>query len=41
MCRSLPAGLPISASLIGASVAPKSTVFSVICLMPPPEPMDW
>jgi hypothetical protein len=24
-----------------ASEAPKSTVFSVICLMPPPEPIDW
>ena len=25
----------------GASVAPKVTVFASICLMPPPEPMDW
>jgi hypothetical protein len=25
----------------GMSEAPKSTVFAVICLMPPPEPMDW
>ena len=22
-------------------VAPKSTVLAVICLMPPPEPIDW
>jgi hypothetical protein len=26
---------------IGASVAPKSTVPSVIWRMPPPDPMDW
>ena len=25
----------------GLSEAPKSTVFAVICLIPPPEPMDW
>ena len=25
----------------GASVAPKSTVLAWICLMPPPEPIDW
>ena len=25
----------------GASLAPKSTVFALICLIPPPEPMDW
>ena len=24
----------------GMSEAPKSTVFALICLMPPPEPMD-
>ena len=28
-------------SVIGPSVAPKSTVPSVNCRMPPPEPMDW
>ena len=37
----MPAARPISSALIGASLAPKSTVFSVICLMPPPEPIDW
>ena len=26
--------------VIGPSVAPKSTVFSVYCLIPPPEPID-
>jgi hypothetical protein len=33
--------LASSPSFIGASLAPKSTVFSRICLMPPPEPIDW
>ena len=28
-------------SVIGPSVAPKSTVWSEMALMPPPEPMDW
>ena len=28
-------------SVIGASVAPKFTVPAVICLIPPPEPIDW
>ena len=37
----MPWALAISSSDIGASLAPKSTVFSVICLMPPPEPIDW
>jgi hypothetical protein len=27
--------------LQGMSEAPKSTVLDWICLMPPPEPMDW
>ena len=27
--------------LSGMSLAPKLTVFEVICLMPPPEPIDW
>ena len=31
----------IWSSFIGASLAPKSTVPSVNCLMPPPEPIDW
>jgi hypothetical protein len=26
---------------IGSSDAPKSTVFEVICLTPPPEPIAW
>ena len=30
-----------SASVIGTSVAPKSTVPSSICRMPPPDPIDW
>ncbi len=30
-----------SSAFIGMSEAPKSTVFAVICLMPPPEPIDW
>ena len=30
-----------SSSFIGASEAPKSTVPSVMALMPPPEPIDW
>jgi len=25
----------------GASLAPNVTVFALICLMPPPEPIDW
>ena len=25
----------------GASEAPKVTVLALICLMPPPEPIDW
>ncbi len=25
----------------GMSEAPKSTVFAVICAMPPPDPIDW
>ena len=33
--------LASSASLIGASVAPKSTVPAVNCWIPPPEPIDW
>ena len=31
----------IWASVIGASEAPKSTVPSLNCRMPPPEPIDW
>jgi hypothetical protein len=30
-----------SSALIGTSVAPKSTVPSASCRIPPPEPMDW
>jgi len=30
-----------SEAFIGTSVAPKSTVLLVNCLMPPPEPMPW
>ena len=30
-----------SSGFRGASVAPKSTVFAWICLMPAPEPIDW
>jgi len=30
-----------SASVIGTSEAPKSTVPAVNCWMPPPEPMAW
>ena len=38
----VPAGsAAISSSFIAASDAPKSTVCSVIALMPPPEPIDW
>ena len=33
--------LSSSSGLSGMSDAPKSTVLAVICLMPPPEPMDW
>ncbi len=36
-----PGSLAISSSFIGASEAPKSTVPAVICLIPPPEPIDW
>jgi len=30
-----------SSGFIGMSEAPNWTVFAVICLMPPPEPIDW
>jgi len=30
-----------TSSVSGMSDAPKSTVLESICLMPPPEPMDW
>jgi hypothetical protein len=30
-----------SSAFMGMSDAPKSTVLAVICLMPPPEPIDW
>ena len=30
-----------SSGFSGASVAPKVTVLALICLMPPPEPIDW
>jgi hypothetical protein len=36
-----PLALANSWSLIGLSEAPKSTVCSDSCLMPPPEPIDW
>ena len=32
---------PMSSGTIGLSVAPKVTVLAMICLMPPPEPIDW
>ena len=32
--------LAISSGISGMSVAPKVTVLAVICLMPPPEPID-
>jgi len=37
----LAAAALISESARNASEAPKSTVFSVHCLIPPPEPIDW
>ena len=38
----VPAGsFAISSSFIAASEAPKSTVCSVIALMPAPEPFAW
>jgi hypothetical protein len=30
-----------SSAFSGMSVAPKVTVLAWICLMPPPEPIDW
>ncbi len=33
--------LASSSALSGASDAPKSTVFALICVIPPPDPMDW
>ena len=33
--------LEILACFMDASVAPKSTVLARICLMPPPDPIDW
>ena len=30
-----------SSGFKGMSVAPKVTVFALIILMPPPEPIDW
>jgi len=33
--------LSSSSSPSGLSVAPKVTVLASICLMPPPEPIDW
>ena len=30
-----------SSGFSGLSVAPKVTVRALICLMPPPEPIDW
>ena len=43
MCRIfVPAGrAAISASFMAASEAPKSTVWAVMFLIPPPEPMAW
>ena len=32
--------LAMSSGTIGLSVAPKVTVLAMICLMPPPEPID-
>ena len=37
----LQSGSIIGKELIGESEAPKSTVCSLICLMPPPDPIDW
>ena len=36
-----PFAFAISAPVIGLSDAPKSTVLSESCRMPPPEPIDW
>ena len=41
MWRMAPGSFFIPSSVIGASVAPKFTVPAVICLIPPPEPIDW
>jgi hypothetical protein len=42
MCSTRPPlAFASSASLIGASLAPKSTVCSESWRMPPPEPIDW
>ena len=30
-----------SSGFSGMSEAPKVTVLALICLMPPPEPIDW
>ncbi len=39
-CRILPGAACSCSSVIGPSLAPKSTVCSVICLIPPPLPID-
>ena len=40
-CTTGPSVFASCSSVIGASVAPKSTVFLVNCAMPPPLPIDW
>ena len=35
------ADLNLSYLAYGIDYTRKSTVFAVICLMPPPDPMDW
>ena len=41
MWWTLPPIAAMAESVIGPSVAPKSTVWSENWRMPPPEPMDW
>jgi hypothetical protein len=41
MWSSFPDNLANPSSLMKASEPAKSTVPSVICRMPPPEPIDW
>ncbi len=41
ICTTSPAAAASSFLLMGASEPAKSTVFSVMPLIPPPEPIDW
>jgi hypothetical protein len=41
MCSSSDGAASRCSSFMGPSVAPKSTVRAVTCLMPPPLPIDW